>query len=188
PADHPAPDHRPDRPRQVQRAAAARRALGRHHRTHPFPHRAGAGPAHPAVAARRPGAAAAAGRARRRPPATGLEHLAARPHQPATRERLRIPLFGYGRPIMALNLRALIARLNTTVRGAMEGAAGLCMSRGHYEVEVEHVLAKLMEVENSDIRRILRQFEIAPEALERELGKALDGFKAGNQRTPALSA
>jgi len=89
---------------------------------------------------------------------------------------------------MALNLRALIARLNTTVRGAMEGAAGLCMSRGHYEVEVEHVLVKLMEVENTDIRRILRQFEIAPEALERELGKALDGFKTGNQRTPALSA
>ena len=89
---------------------------------------------------------------------------------------------------MALNLRALIARLNTTVRGAMEGAAGLCMSRGHYEVEVEHVLMKLMEVENTDIRRILRQFEIAPEALERELGKALDGFKSGNQRTPALSA
>ena len=89
---------------------------------------------------------------------------------------------------MALNLRALIARLNTTVRGAMEGAAGLCMSRGHYEVEVEHVLSKLMEVENSDFRRILRQFEIAPEALERELGKALDGFKSGNQRTPALSA
>ena len=89
---------------------------------------------------------------------------------------------------MALNLRALVARLNTTCRGAMEGAAGLCMSRGHYEVEVEHLLAKLMEVENSDIRRILRQFEIAPEALERELGKALDGFKTGNQRTPALSA
>lgn len=89
---------------------------------------------------------------------------------------------------MALNLRALIARLNTNVRGAMEGAAGLCMSRGHYEVEVEHVLLKLMEVENTDIRRILRQFEIAPEALERELGKALDGFKTGNQRTPALSA
>ncbi|QNU16593.1 type VI secretion system ATPase TssH [Thermomonas sp. XSG] len=87
-----------------------------------------------------------------------------------------------------MNLRALIARLNPTVRSAMEGAAGLCMSRGHYEVEVEHVLAKLLEVENSDIRRILRQFEIAPEALERELGKALDGFKSGNQRTPALSA
>jgi type VI secretion system protein VasG len=89
---------------------------------------------------------------------------------------------------MALNLRSLVARLNTTCRGAMEGAAGLCMSRGHYDVEVEHLLLKLLEVENSDIRRILRQFEIAPDALERELGKALDGFKTGNQRTPALSA
>ncbi len=47
---------------------------------------------------------------------------------------------------MALNLRSLIARLNTTCRGAMEGAAGLCMSRGHYEVEVEHLLVKLLEV------------------------------------------
>ena len=58
---------------------------------------------------------------------------------------------------MALNLRSLIARLNTTTRGAMEGAAGLCMSRGHYEVEVEHLLVKLLEVENTDIRRILRR-------------------------------
>ncbi len=89
---------------------------------------------------------------------------------------------------MALNLRSLIARLNTTVRGAMEGAAGLCMSRGHYEVEVEHVLLKLMEVENTDIRRILRHFEISPDALERELNKTLGSFKTGNQRTPALSA
>ena len=88
---------------------------------------------------------------------------------------------------MALNLRALVGRLNTTCKGAMEGAAGLCMSRGHYDVEVEHVLLKLLEVENTDIRRIARHFEIAPEALERELGKALDGFKTGNQRTPALS-
>ncbi|MDQ3038382.1 MAG: AAA family ATPase, partial [Pseudomonadota bacterium] len=87
-----------------------------------------------------------------------------------------------------MNLRSLVARLNTTSRSAMEGAAGLCMSRGHYDVEVEHLLLKLLEVENSDIRRILRQFEIAPEALERELGKTLDGFKTGNQRTPALSA
>jgi type VI secretion system protein VasG len=89
---------------------------------------------------------------------------------------------------MALNLRALIARLNPTVRSAMEGAAGLCLSRGHYEVEIEHLLLKLLEVENSDLRRLLRHFEIAPEALERELGKALDGFKSGNQRTPVLSA
>ncbi|MFC5743001.1 type VI secretion system ATPase TssH [Dyella tabacisoli] len=89
---------------------------------------------------------------------------------------------------MAVNLRALVARLNTTCRGAMEGAAGLCLSRTHHDVDIEHVLMKLLEVDNSDIRRILRQFDIAPEKLERELSQILDGFKTGNTRTPALSA
>jgi type VI secretion system protein VasG len=88
---------------------------------------------------------------------------------------------------MAVNLRALVARLNTTCRGAMEGAAGLCLSRTHYDVEIEHVLLKLLEVDNSDIRRILRQFDVAPERLEKELGQILAGFKTGNTRTPVLS-
>jgi type VI secretion ATPase, ClpV1 family len=88
---------------------------------------------------------------------------------------------------MAINLRALVARLNTACRGAMEGAAGLCLWRTHYDVEIEHLLLKLLEVDNSDIRRILRQFDIAPERLEKELGQILAGFKTGNTRTPALS-
>ncbi|MDO5609607.1 MAG: type VI secretion system ATPase TssH [Pseudomonadota bacterium] len=86
-----------------------------------------------------------------------------------------------------MNLRALIARLNSTSRGAMEGAAGVCMSRGHYEVEIEHLLLKLLEGENNDLHRILRQFEITPESLQRELETTLGAFKTGNQRTPALS-
>ncbi|MDB5972317.1 MAG: tssH [Hydrocarboniphaga sp.] len=88
---------------------------------------------------------------------------------------------------MTVNIRSLVGRLNSSTRSAMEGAAGLCLSRGHYDVEVEHLLLKLVETENSDLRRILRQFEIAPETLERELGRALDAFKSGNTRTPALS-
>ncbi|MEP6897516.1 MAG: type VI secretion system ATPase TssH, partial [Rhodanobacter sp.] len=88
---------------------------------------------------------------------------------------------------MAINLRALVARLNTTCRSAMEGAAGLCLSRTHYDVEIEHLLLKLLEVDNSDIRRILRQFDVAPERLEKELGQILTGFKTGNTRTPSLS-
>ncbi|ALN91475.1 type VI secretion system ATPase TssH [Lysobacter gummosus] len=88
---------------------------------------------------------------------------------------------------MALNLRSLVGRLNTTCRGAVESAAGLCLSRSHYDVEIEHVLLKLLEVDNSDLRRILRQFDIAPERVEQALAQALDGLKSGNQRTPALS-
>jgi len=88
---------------------------------------------------------------------------------------------------MSVNLRALVARLNTTCRSAMEAAAGLCLSRTHHDVEIEHVLLKLLEVDNSDVRRILRQFEVAPQQLEKELEQILAGFKTGNTRTPALS-
>ena len=88
---------------------------------------------------------------------------------------------------MTVNIRSLVGRLNTATRAAMEGAAGLCLSRGHYDVEIEHLLLKLVEAENSDLRRILRQFDVEPSAFERELTKALDGFKSGNTRTPALS-
>ena len=88
---------------------------------------------------------------------------------------------------MTVNIRSLVGRLNTATRTAMEGAAGLCLSRGHYDVEIEHLLLKLAEAENTDLRRILRQFDVEPSAFERELTKALDGFKSGNTRTPALS-
>src|SRR3546814_4588819 len=86
------------------------------------------------------------------------------------------------------NPRSLVGRLNATCRTALEAAAGLCLSRGHHDVEVEHFLLKLVEVDNGDIRRILRQFDLPPEGLERALGKVLDGLKSGNTRTPALSS
>jgi len=39
---------------------------------------------------------------------------------------------------MSVNLRALIGKLNHSTRSAVEGAAGLCLSRTHYDVEIEH--------------------------------------------------
>ena len=46
---------------------------------------------------------------------------------------------------MSLDLRSLIGRLNDTSRRALEAAAGLCVSRSHYEVEMEHWLTKLLD-------------------------------------------
>ena len=88
---------------------------------------------------------------------------------------------------MATNLKSLISKLNPLCRSAMEAAAGLTLSRTHYDVDIEHVLLKLLEAENPDIKAILRHYEIDAGALERDLNKALDGFKSGNTRTPALS-
>ena len=88
---------------------------------------------------------------------------------------------------MNVDLRALIGKLNPTTRGAVEGAAGLCLSRTHYDVEIEHYLLKLMDHPEGDFLAILKRFEIDRSALAKQLTAALDRLKSGNARTPSLS-
>ena len=85
------------------------------------------------------------------------------------------------------DLKQLIGKLNPTCRGALESAAGLCLSHTHYEVDVEHFLIKLLEARNTDLSKILRYFEIDEARVSADLSRALEGFKTGNSRTPALS-
>ena len=88
---------------------------------------------------------------------------------------------------MSVNLKSLIGKLNDTVRGALEGAAGLCLSRTHYDVEIEHFLMKLLDSSAGDMACILRYFEVDRTRLAGELTRTLDKLKSGNARTPALS-
>lgn len=88
---------------------------------------------------------------------------------------------------MATNLRALISKLNDTTRNALEAAAGLCLSRTHYDIEVEHFLMKLMESSDSDFACILKNFGVDKSRLAAELTRSLDKLKSGNARTPAIS-
>lgn len=88
---------------------------------------------------------------------------------------------------MITNLKSLIDRLNSTCRSAMEGAAGLCLSNTHYEVDIEHVLLKILEQSNTDLHCILQHFEINPSNVQQDLTDALEGLKRGNTRTPVLS-
>jgi len=85
------------------------------------------------------------------------------------------------------NLKSLIAKLNETCRNALESAAGLCLSQTHYEVEIEHFLTKLLEMSDTDIQKILKHFEINEAHLVADLTRAIETFKTGNARTPALS-
>jgi len=88
---------------------------------------------------------------------------------------------------MQVNLKPLIGKLNDQCRNALEAAAGLCLSRTNYDVEVEHFLLKLAERPETDVARILRHYEIEPGRLAADLTRALDRLKTGNARTPALS-
>lgn len=86
-----------------------------------------------------------------------------------------------------LNLKALVGKLNATCRRALEGAAGLCLSRTNYNVEIEHWLLKLLEPSDTDLPRILRQYDIDQSRVTRELTRSLDGLRTGNARPPELS-
>src|SRR5690348_12930208 len=88
---------------------------------------------------------------------------------------------------MPVNLRGLIAKLNPTTRGAVEAAAGLCLSRTHYDVEVEHYLVKLLDSTDSDFAFIVRQYGLDRSRVASDLAKSLDQLKTGNARTPAFS-
>src|ERR1700728_201954 len=86
-----------------------------------------------------------------------------------------------------MNLKSLIGKLNDSTRGALEAAAGLCLARTHYDIEVEHYLTKLLDSTDNDVAAIFKHFEIDTSRLSGELARALDKLKTGNARTPALS-
>ncbi len=88
---------------------------------------------------------------------------------------------------MGLNLKSLISKLNDQARAALEGAAGLCLSRTHYDIEVEHFLTKLLDSSSNDFAAIIKHFEIDKSRLTAELSRSLDRLKSGNARTPAIS-
>jgi type VI secretion system protein VasG len=88
---------------------------------------------------------------------------------------------------MSVNLKSLIGKLNPPTRSALEGAAGLCLSRTHYNVEIEHYLVKLLEASDNDVARIFYRFGINQSRLSADLTRGLDKLKSGNARTPAIS-
>src|SRR5580698_6381025 len=88
---------------------------------------------------------------------------------------------------MSVNLKSLISKLNDTMRGAVQNAAGLCLSRTHYDVEIEHFLMKLLDSSSDDLAAILKHFEVDKSRFAAELTRSLDKLKSGNARNPALS-
>ncbi|HXB27833.1 MAG TPA: type VI secretion system ATPase TssH [Gemmatimonadaceae bacterium] len=88
---------------------------------------------------------------------------------------------------MTVDLRALIGKLNPATKGGLEAAAGLCLSRTHYDVEIEHYLLKLLDKSDGDFVAIAKHYEIDRSKLAKDLAAGLDKLKSGNARTPNLS-
>ncbi len=89
--------------------------------------------------------------------------------------------------MLSVDIKSLLRRMNQYCTGCLEAAAGLCVSRTHYEVTVEHFLVKLLENPQADVGLILRQFELDPGRLEKSLAQTLEEFKTGNAAKPVFS-
>ena len=87
--------------------------------------------------------------------------------------------------MISLSLKSLVNKINSTCRTSLEAAAGLCLSRTNYNVEIEHWLVKLFET--PDFEAIRNQYGIDSARLMRDLMRALDRFKTGNGASPTLA-
>jgi type VI secretion system protein VasG len=86
-----------------------------------------------------------------------------------------------------VDMKNLLAKLNEFSTNALTNAAGLCVSRTHYEVSVEHFFLKCLEDVSSDISLILRNYGIESARLLSALSDVLEDFKSGNSGRPVFS-
>ncbi|HZZ04026.1 type VI secretion system ATPase TssH [Paraburkholderia sp.] len=88
---------------------------------------------------------------------------------------------------MSTSLNTLIAKLNPTCRQAALLAANNCLARGHYEVDLEHLLLALVDEPASDVTLALRASRVDAHALRADIERELQRLKTGNTRTPVFS-
>jgi type VI secretion system protein VasG len=83
---------------------------------------------------------------------------------------------------------ALFGKLNKVGYQAVEGATVFCKMRGNPYVEIIHWLAQLVQLDNSDIQKIIQHYEIDPAKLSADMTRALDALPRGASSISDLSS
>jgi type VI secretion system protein VasG len=86
-----------------------------------------------------------------------------------------------------INLKSLVDKMSPTLRNALEGAAGLCLARTQYNVEIEHWLLKLIEEIDCDFTVLLEKHDVDIAKVAKQLTNTVEKFKAGSSRPAALA-
>ncbi|HOF05119.1 MAG TPA: type VI secretion system ATPase TssH [Syntrophales bacterium] len=89
--------------------------------------------------------------------------------------------------MIAVDIKSLLLHLNSFCTNALQNAAGLCVSRTHYEITVEHLIAKFLEEPRSDWPLILPKFGLEVGRLQKALEQSLEDYKTGNAAKPVFS-
>ena len=89
--------------------------------------------------------------------------------------------------MVQVDLKQLLNRLNPYVKRSLETAAGLCVSRGNYEVTIEHLFLVMIDDAQRDVSLILKRFEISSATVKTELLRQVEAMKVGNSGRPVFS-
>ena len=89
--------------------------------------------------------------------------------------------------MLNVELKPLIKKLNSYTERSLEAAAGVCVSRGHYEVSIEHMLFVLLEDPSKDLQFILNHYEVSVPRMQKAMQQAVEEIKGGNPGKPVFS-
>ncbi|MDH5673555.1 MAG: type VI secretion system ATPase TssH [Myxococcales bacterium] len=81
----------------------------------------------------------------------------------------------------------LFGKLNTLGYKAIESATVFCKMRGNPYVELEHWLHQILQVPDSDLHHIIREYDLEPSRLARDIIEALDRLPRGSTSISDLS-
>src|SRR5471032_1046748 len=83
---------------------------------------------------------------------------------------------------------ALFGKLNALAYRGMENAAVFCRLRGNPYVELAHWIHQILQLQDSDLHRIVRHFGLDSSYLARDVTAALERLPRGSARISDLSA
>ncbi len=83
---------------------------------------------------------------------------------------------------------ALFGKLNRIAYRGIESATVFCKMRGNPYVELVHWIHQLLQLQDSDLHRIIKQFNIDPSRLSRDLTESLEKLPRGSTSISDLSA
>ncbi|MGZ8215603.1 MAG: AAA family ATPase, partial [Methylosarcina sp.] len=88
----------------------------------------------------------------------------------------------------AISRTALFGKLNNLAYKGLDSATVFCKMRGNPYVEMAHWLHQILQLQDSDLHRIIRKFELNPSHLARDFTEALDRLPAGSTSISDLSS
>jgi type VI secretion system protein VasG len=78
---------------------------------------------------------------------------------------------------------ALFGKLNSLCYRAIESSTVFCKLRGNPYVEMIHWVHQILQLQDSDLHRIIRHFELDGAVLARDMTAALDRCRAAPPRS-----